>query len=228
MEDQFSRTKNLIGQENLDILKSKKVMVIGIGGVGGFVCEALARAGIQDLILIDNDVVSVSNINRQIIALNSTIGKAKVDVMKARILDINPNARVETRQEFVTPDTIDATNYDVDYVIDCIDNTTAKIALAIASDQKGFNLISCMGTGNKLKPELFEITDIYKTTYCPLAKLIRKKLKDANIKKLTVLYSKEQPTKALNGDRTPASISFTPSIAGLRIAEYVIKQFLNM
>ena len=117
MEDQFSRTKNLIGQENLDILKSKKVMVIGIGGVGGFVCEALARAGIQDFILIDNDVVSVSNINRQIIALNSTIGKAKVDVMKARILDINPNAKVETKQEFVTPDTIDVTNYDVDYVI---------------------------------------------------------------------------------------------------------------
>ena len=118
MEDQFSRTKNLIGQENLDILKSKKVMVIGIGGVGGFVCEALARAGIQDFILIDNDVVSVSNINRQIIALNSTIGKAKVDVMKARILDINPNAKVETKQEFVTPDTIDVTNYDVDYVIE--------------------------------------------------------------------------------------------------------------
>lgn len=227
MENEFSRTINLIGQEKLDILQSKKVMILGVGGVGGFVTEALARAGIQNFILVDNDVVSLSNINRQIIALHSTIGKVKVNVMKDRILDINPNAKVDAICKFITPESIQQACFNVDFVIDCIDNTTAKIALAIESEKKGFNLISCMGTGNKLKPELFEIDDIYKTSVCPLAKIIRKKLKDANVKKLTVLYSKEQPSKTISGDRVPASISFSPSIAGLRIAEYVIKKFIG-
>ncbi len=227
MNEQFSRTKNLIGEQKLNILQSKKVMVLGVGGVGGFAVEALARAGVQNFVIFDNDVVDISNINRQIIATFSTIGKKKVDVIKNRILDINPNAIVEAKCEFVTPETIKQTNFDVDYVIDCIDNITAKIALAIESDKQGFNLISCMSTGNKLKPELFEIADINKTSVCPIAKIMRKKLKDAGVKKLKVLYSKEQPIKTVQGTRVPASISFTPSIAGLRIAEYVVKQFIG-
>lgn len=226
MEEQFSRTISLIGEEPFNKIKEKKVLILGIGGVGGFVTEALARAGVKNFTLIDNDVVSKSNINRQIIALNSTLGRPKVDVMKERILDINPLAVVSARQEFITPSSIANEDFLYDYVIDCIDNITAKIALAIESEKRGFKLISCMGTGNKLKPEMFEIADIYKTSVCPLAKIMRKKLKDANVKKLTVLYSKEEPIN--NGKtRVPASISFTPSIAGLRIAEYVIKEFLN-
>ena len=226
MEEQFSRTISLIGEEPFNKIKEKKVLILGIGGVGGFVTEALARAGVKNFTLIDNDVVSKSNINRQIIALNSTLGRPKVDIMKERILDINPLAVVSARQEFITPSSIANEDFLYDYVIDCIDNITAKIALAIESEKRGFKLISCMGTGNKLKPEMFEIADIYKTSVCPLAKIMRKKLKDANVKKLTVLYSKEEPIN--NGKtRVPASISFTPSIAGLRIAEYVIKEFLN-
>lgn len=227
MENQFSRTENLIGVDKLNILKSKKVMVLGVGGVGGFVVEALARAGVQNFVVVDNDVVSLSNINRQIIALHSTIGMKKVEVIKERILDINPEAKVEAVCEFLTPDKISNMNFNVDYVIDCIDNITAKISLAIESEKQKFNLISCMSTGNKVCPELFEITSINKTSVCPIAKIMRKKLKDLGVKNLTVLYSKEQPSKTQNGDRTPASISFSPSIAGLRIAEYVIKYFLG-
>lgn len=226
MEEQFSRTVSLLGQDAFNSIQGKRVLILGIGGVGGFVAEALARAGVENFTLVDNDVVSLSNINRQIIALNSTLGRAKVDVMKERILDINPLAVVSARQEFITPSSIANDDFSFDYVIDCIDNITAKIALAIESEKRGFKLISCMGTGNKLKPEMFEIADIYKTSVCPLAKIMRKKLKDENVKKLTVLYSKEEPIN--NGKtRVPASISFTPSIAGLRIAEYVIKEFLK-
>lgn len=224
--EQHSRTISLIGEKNFAKLTDKKVMILGIGGVGGFVCEALARAGVGSFVLIDNDVVSKSNINRQIIALYSTIGKSKVEVMKERILDINPKALVEARCEFLTRESIEVMAFDVDYVIDCIDNVTAKIALAVKADKENFNLISCMGTGNKLCPELFEITDIYKTSVCPLAKVMRKELKRLGVKKLNVLYSKEEPIKS-TGDRLPASISFTPSIAGLRIAEYVIKEFMK-
>lgn len=223
--EQYSRTINLIGQNAFDKIFNKSVMIIGIGGVGGYVCEALARAGVSNFILIDNDTVSISNLNRQIIALNSTIGQPKVEVMKNRILDINPNANVVTQQIFLTQQIVETMEFDVDYVIDCIDNVSAKIALAFRADRDGFDLISCMGTGNKLSPELFEITDIYKTEVCPLAKVMRKELKSKGVKKLTVLYSKEPPVKI--GQRTPASISFTPSIAGLRIAEYVIKKFIQ-
>lgn len=225
MDNQFERTINLIGEQNFKKLTSKRVIVLGIGGVGGFVVEALARSGIENFVLIDSDVVTLSNINRQIIALHSTVGQPKVDVMKSRILDINPNIKVETKNIFLTPDVIKNFDFNCDYVIDCIDNITAKIALAQESQNKNFNLISCMGTGNKLKPELFEIADIYKTSVCPLAKVMRKKLKQLNINKLTVLYSKEEPIKT--NSRVPASISFCPSIAGLRIAEYVIKQFIG-
>lgn len=225
MKDQFCRTINLIGEQSFNLLQTKKVVVIGIGGVGGYTCEALARCGVGSLVLIDGDVVDKTNINRQIIALNSTIGLPKVEVMKARILDINPSVNVQAEQLFLTPDIIEKLKFDADYVIDCIDNITAKIALAIKADQDGFNLISCMGTGNKLCPEQFEIADIYKTSVCPLAKVMRKKLKEACVKKLTVLYSQEEPIK--NQNRVPSSISFTPSIAGLRIAEFVIKELIK-
>lgn len=226
MKEQNIRTITLIGEDNFNKIANKKVMIIGIGGVGGYVCEALARAGVQNFVLIDKDVVSESNINRQIIALHSTIGKSKVEAMKERLLDINPNTKIEILNEFLTPETLKNVNFDCDYVVDAIDNVTTKIALAQRSDELGFKLISCMGTGNKICPELFEIADINKTSVCPLAKVIRKKLKEIGVKKLTVLYSKEEPIK--NGtDRVPASISFTPSIAGLRIAEFIVKEFMN-
>lgn len=223
---QFDRTEKLIGKQNLDLIKNKNIIIFGIGGVGGFTIEALARIGITNLTLVDNDVVSESNINRQIIAMHSTIGKPKVEVMKQRILDINPNANVITYQKFVTKENVKDFNLkDYDFVIDAIDNVSVKIELAVICEKENVNLISCMGTGNKLKPELFEIADIYKTSVCPLAKVMRKELKERNVKRLTVLYSKEEPIN-INNERLPASISFTPSIAGLRIAEYVIKKFL--
>lgn len=225
---QFDRTRKLIGNENLEKIKSKNVIVFGVGGVGGFVVEGLVRTGVENITIVDGDVVSLSNINRQIIALHSTLEKAKVDVLNERILDINPNAKVTAINMFVTKENLN--KFDLcayDYVIDAVDNVTVKIELAVLSEKLGFNLISCLGTGNKLKPELFEIDDIYKTSVCPLAKVLRKELKERNVKKLTVLYSKEQPIN-LTGERTPASISFTPSIAGLRIAEFVIKKFIDL
>lgn len=227
MNEQFSRTINLIGEDAYNKIKSKSVIVFGVGGVGSFAVEALARAGVENITLIDNDVVSTSNINRQIIALHSTVGKKKVDVMKARILDINPNAKVNAVCEFATPSTIDVMDFNADFVIDCIDNITAKIALAKKSQAKHFNLISCMSTGNKLCTEMFEISDIYKTSVCPIAKIMRKKLKEQGVNKLTVLYSKETPQNVTKGTRVPASISFVPSIAGLRLAEYVIKKLME-
>ena len=225
--EQDIRTISLIGEEAFKKINNKTVMILGSGGVGGFVCEALARAGVNNFVLIDNDVVSISNINRQIIALHSTVGLPKVNVMKERILDINPNAVVTTFQLFLTQENISELDYNVDYVIDCIDNITAKIALACLSEKVGFKLISCMGTGNKLNPELFEIADINKTSVCPVAKVMRKKLKDLGVGRLKVLYSKEEPIKNECVARVPASISFTPSIAGLRIAEFVIKEFIE-
>ena len=224
---QFDRTEKLICKENVEKIKSKKVIIFGVGGVGSFVCEGLARAGVGFITIVDSDKVSISNINRQIIALHSTIGRPKVEVMKERILDINPNAKVHALQKFVSKENLQEFNLkEYDFVIDAIDNITAKIELAVMCENLGINLISCMGTGNKLKPELFEIDDIYKTSVCPLAKVMRRELKAREVSKLTVLYSKEQPIN-LTGERTPASISFTPSIAGLRIAEYVIHSFIS-
>lgn len=224
----FLRTKQLIGDEKLNLIKTKKVLVFGVGGVGSYVVEALARAGVGEIAIVDSDVVAMSNINRQIIALCSTIGKAKVEVMKQRILDINPNVKVLSEKKFVTKENLSEFNLKhYDFVVDAIDNVSAKIELAVLSDKQGFNLISCMGTGNKLKPEMFEIADIYKTSVCPLAKVMRKELKARDVKRLTVLYSKEEPIN-LMGERVPASISFTPGIAGLRIAEYVIKKIAQI
>ena len=230
MENQFSRTELIIGKEKVEILKKAKVAVFGIGGVGSYVVEGLARAGISNFILVDNDEVSISNINRQIIALHSTVGKAKVEVAKSRILEINPDANVKVYQEFFMPDTKGIVDESIDYIVDSIDTVTAKLELIERANKLNIPIISCMGTGNKLDPTRFEITDINKTSVCPLAKVMRKELKQRGIKKLKVLYSKEEPIKVEVSEgekRTPGSISFVPSVAGLIIAGEVIKDLIK-
>ncbi len=230
-ESAFCRTKILIGDEGLEKLKNAKVAVFGVGGVGSFVVEALARAGVGNFVLIDKDQVSLSNINRQLIATHETIGKLKVDVAKKRILSINPEAKVETFAEFFMPGNTDILNNSITYIVDAIDTVTAKIELVMQAQKLGIPIISSMGTGNKLNPCLFEITDIYKTQVCPLAKVMRKELKQRGVKHLKVLYSKEEPLKSgiigENGKVIPGSISFVPSVAGLIIAGEVIKDLLK-
>lgn len=230
-ESAFCRTKILIGDEGLEKLKNAKVAVFGVGGVGSFVVEALARAGVGCFVLIDKDQVSLSNINRQLIATHETIGKLKVDVAKKRILSINPEAKVETFAEFFMPGNTNILNNSITYVVDAIDTVTAKIELVMQAQKLGVPIISSMGTGNKLNPCLFEITDIYKTQVCPLAKVMRKELKQRGVKHLKVLYSKEEPLKSgiigENGKVIPGSISFVPSVAGLIIAGEVIKDLLK-
>ncbi len=229
-ESAFCRTKILIGDEGLEKLKNAKVAVFGVGGVGSFVVEALARAGVGNFVLIDKDQVSLSNINRQLIATHETIGQLKVDVAKKRILSINPEAKVETFAEFFMPGNTDILNNSITYIVDAIDTVTAKIELVMQAQKLGIPIISSMGTGNKLNPCLFEITDIYKTQVCPLAKVMRKELKQRGVKHLKVLYSKEDPKKSgiigENGKAIPGSISFVPSVAGLIIAGEVIKDLL--
>lgn len=227
MENQFTRTETLIGAESLEKLSTKTVAIFGIGGVGGYVVEALARCGVGNLVLIDNDDVNITNINRQIIALHSTIGQPKVEVARNRVLDINPNINVEIHKEFFVPET--SSNFDFqkyDYVVDAIDSVTGKIELVMKSQQANTPIISSMGTGNKLHPEMFEIADIYKTSVCPLAKVMRTELKKRRVKKLKVLYSKEIPIKKA-GQRIPASISFVPPAAGLIIAGEVVRDLLK-
>lgn len=230
--ERFVRTENLIGKQNLQSLNSSHILVAGCGGVGGFVIEALARAGVGELTIIDNDVVSKSNLNRQIIALESTIGKPKVEVMKQRLLDINPNIKVNEIKMFLTKENIPSLNLNkVNYVVDAIDNVTAKIALIQKAKAENKNVISCMGTGNKLDYTKFKIDDISKTSVCPLAKVMRKELKVRNIKGVKVLYSTENPVVAglKEGAKVvPTSISFIPSIAGLMIAAEVIKDLINI
>ena len=227
MENQFSRTETLIGTEALKKLSNSRVAVFGIGGVGGYVVEALARAGVGALDLIDNDDVNITNINRQIIALHSTIGKSKVEVAQARILDINPGINVRTYKTFFTPETSNEFDFSqYDYVVDAIDSVTGKIELVLKAQEVNKPIISCLGTGNKLHPEMFEISDIYKTSVCPLAKVMRTELKKCGVKKLKVLYSKEIPIKH-EGQRIPASISFTPPVAGLIIAGELVRDLLG-
>ena len=230
MNEQFSREELLIGKEALEKLQNSKVAVFGIGGVGSFVVEGLVRAGIENFILVDKDVVSESNLNRQLIATTKTIGKPKVEIAKERILEINPNAKVEIYQEFFMPDSKGIIDKSIDYIVDAIDTVTAKIELVIRANNLNIPIISSMGTGNKLDPTKFEITDIYKTSVCPLAKVMRKELKARGIKKLKVIYSKEIP-KQVNyiddGKRVPASISFVPSVAGLIISGEVIKDLIK-
>lgn len=235
---EFSRTELLFGKEKFDVLRNVHVAVFGIGGVGAYVVEALVRCGISNIDIIDNDTVAITNINRQIIATHSAIGKYKVDVMKDRILDINPMAQVNVFKCFYLPETqnlFDFTKYD--YVIDAVDTVSAKIQLIIQAKQANTKIISCMGTGNKINPALFEISDISRTSVCPLARVMRQECKKRGIKNVKVLFSKETPVKAFYDEKSekkgnsnahaPASCSFVPPVAGLIIAAEVIKDLCN-
>ena len=225
MSEQFSRTEGLLGEEAVKHLHNCRVAVFGVGGVGGFTVEALARSGVGIIDIIDKDTVCESNLNRQIIALHSTIGQDKVDVLKQRILDINPNAVVHAHKCFFLPETrgqFDFSQYD--YVVDAVDTVTAKIELVMACSETGVPIISSMGAGNKLDPTAFEVADIYKTSVCPLARVMRHELKKRDVKCLKVVYSKEEPVVRRE---TPASIAFVPSVAGLIIAGEVIKDLTS-
>lgn len=238
MLNQFSRTELILGKENVNKIRQSKVAVFGLGGVGSFVVEGLARAGVENFILIDNDTISITNLNRQLFALNSTIGKNKVDVAKARILDINPNAKVEIRKEFVIDNFDNILDKSTNYIVDAIDTISAKINLVQKAKEINVPIISSMGTGNKLDPTKLEVTDIKKTSICPVAKILRKELKNRNIDKLKVVYSTETPilpNKEVQkeyieygeNERTPGSVSFVPSVAGLIIAGEVIKDLIK-
>ncbi|MEO2238833.1 tRNA threonylcarbamoyladenosine dehydratase [Dorea sp. YH-dor226] len=233
MANEFSRTELLIGEEGLHRLRKSTVMVLGVGGVGSHCIEALARSGVGRLILVDNDTVSLTNINRQSIAYHSTIGQYKTQVMKERIRDICPQTEVVTHEMFVLPENMDALFEErPDYIVDAIDTVTAKLALVERAKADEIPIISCMGTGNKLHAEMFEITDISKTSVCPLCKVMRKELKAKGIFHLKVLYSKEKPVDISGRDSgeekgqrrsIPGSVSFVPPVAGLLIAGEVIR-----
>ncbi len=228
--EELSRLRMLIGKEKTELLQEKKVIVFGIGGVGGFTCEALARSGVGTIDLVDNDKVSLSNINRQIIALHSTVGKDKTEVMKERIHDINPNIIVNVHNTFVTRDNINEFDFSkYDYVVDAIDTVSAKVALCVECERTGTPIIASMGTGNKLNPLDFKVSDIYKTSVCPLARVMRGELRKRGVKKLKVVYSTEEPTVAEKGEGryVPASCSFTPSVAGFILASEVIKDLIK-
>ena len=250
MLSQFSRTELLIGKEGVEKLNKAKVAIFGLGGVGSFVVEGLVRAGIQNFVLVDDDKICLTNLNRQIIATRKTVGKYKVEVARDRILEINPNANVEIFQEFYMPGSnSNILTEDLTYVVDCIDTVTAKIELVVNCKKLGIPIISAMGTGNKLDPSRFEITDIYKTSICPLAKVMRKELRKRNIENLKVIYSKEEPIKideysnsscktncicppgtkrkCTIRNQVPGSISFVPSVAGLIIAGEIIKDIIG-
>ena len=230
---QFSRTALMIGEEGLEKLKKSRVAVFGVGGVGGYVVEALARSGVGALELIDKDVVSVSNINRQIIALHSTVGRLKTEVAAERARDINPDIDVTVRNVFYLPETageFDFTAYD--YVVDAIDTVSGKIALIEQSKKANVPVISCMGAGNKLDASAFEVADITKTSVCPLARVMRRELKKRGIDHVKVVYSKEEPKESQakdeeSGKPIPASIAFVPSVAGLILAGEVIKDLIK-
>lgn len=227
MKESMERTAYLIGENGVTRLGSKHVALFGVGGVGGYVAEALGRAGIGTLTLVDKDTVSVSNINRQIIAIYDTVGRSKTEVMAERLRSINPEIKLECRDCFFLPDTADTFDFaKYDYVVDAVDTVTAKLELVKRAQEAGVPILSCMGTGNKLDPSRFEIADIGKTSVCPLAKVMRRELKKRGITKLKVLYSKEEPIKHEAGT-VPGSISFVPSVAGLMIAGEVIKDLLR-
>lgn len=251
MLNQFSRTQLLFGAEAMEKLANSRVAVFGIGGVGGYTVEALARSGVGAIDLIDDDRVCLTNVNRQIVATRKTVGKHKVDVMQERILDINPRCKVEVHKCFYLPETKDEFDFaDYDYVVDAVDTVTAKISLIMQAQEKGTKIISCMGAGNKLDPTAFEVADIYKTSICPLARVMRRELKKRGIKKLKVVYSKEKAIRPLEDmsisckancicppgaerkctDRRdiPGSVAFVPSVAGLILAGEVIKDLAEL
>lgn len=232
----FQRTELLIGSENLERLKKSHIIVFGVGGVGGFVIEALARAGVGELSIVDFDTVDITNLNRQIIALQNTVGKLKTSVMKERLLSINPEIIVHEYPEKFSMENRDKFFKDkkYDYIVDAIDLVTSKLALAEIAQAENIPIISSMGTGNKINPAMLEVADINKTSVCPLARVMRKELKNRGIKKLKVVYSKEQPRKPYNesGSREKkvnvGSISFVPSSAGLLIASEVVKDICRL
>ena len=228
MLNQFSRTELLIGQEGIKKLQNSKVAIFGIGGVGSFVVEGLVRAGIGKFVLVDKDTVDITNLNRQIIATRKTVGKPKVEIAKERILEINPDAKVEIYQQFFMPDSEEILDNTVDYVVDAVDTVTAKIELVVRANKLNIPIISSMGTGNKLDPTRFEVTDIYKTSVCPLAKVMRKELRTRGIEKLKVVYSKEEPIKLNDAKKqVPGSVSFVPSVVGLIIVGEVVKDIIK-
>ena len=247
-KDVYLRTELLLGEEAMEKLYNAKVAIFGIGGVGGYVTEALARSGVSGFLLVDSDTVSESNINRQIIALHSTVGKSKVSVMKERILDINPEAQVEIRECFYLPENADEFDFSrYDYIIDAVDTVTAKINIIMKAKECNTPVISAMGAGNKLNPTEFKVADIYKTKMCPLAKVMRTELKKRGVKDLKVVYSEELPIKPNTGSSSenlkeqgnivleappgrrsvPGSIAFVPSVAGLVIASEVIQDLVS-
>lgn len=231
--NQFSRTELLIGKEGLDKLKSSRVAVFGIGGVGGYVVEALVRSGIGSIDLIDNDTVCESNINRQIIATENTIGQNKVDVAEKRIKEINPDTKVKKYKTFYTPQTADEFDFgEYDYIVDAIDTVVGKISLVEKAKEYDIPVICSMGAGNKMDPTKFEVSDISKTSVCPLAKVMRQELKKRKIKNVKVVYSKEIPAKCSTSEdsspkRAPGSIAFVPSVVGLIMAGEVIKDLIG-
>lgn len=228
MSDRYSRTEMIIGKEAVNKIKAASVIVFGIGGVGSYVVEGLARAGVGRLVLVDNDVVDITNINRQLPALHSTVGQSKAKVMADRVKDINPECDVEAIECFFMPDTSYRFDFkEFDYVVDAIDTVTGKLALIEKAYSEGVPVISSMGTGNKLDPSQFKITAIEKTKVCPLAKVMRKELKNRGIKGVKVLYSEEEPIKH-EGGSTPGSISFVPSVAGLMIAGEVVRDIITV
>lgn len=235
MLNQFARTELLIGEDAVKKLQSSRVAVFGIGGVGGYVCEALARSGVGAFDLIDSDTVSLTNLNRQIIATTRTIGQYKVDVMRTRIMDINPQAEINVYRCFFLPENARDFPFEkYDYVVDCVDTVTAKIALIMTAKEKGVKVISAMGAGNKLDPTRFKVADIYETSICPLARVMRRELKKRGVDSLKVVYSDEIPkmpvdettngeTKGTTGRAVPGSTAFVPSVAGLIIASEIVK-----
>ena len=237
MENMFSRTELLLGKTNIDKLKKSTVIVFGIGGVGSYVVEALTRVGVGKIVIVDKDDISISNINRQLPATQQTIGLSKVKIMKERMLSINPEITVVAKQEFYLPGRADEfLNDDLDYIVDAVDNVTAKLDLICCAKEKNIPIISSMGTGNKLDPTRLEIADIKKTSVCPLAKVMRKELRKRNVDSVKVVYSKEEPVVPMTVDEegnlirssVPGSISFVPSVAGLIIASEVVKDLLKL
>lgn len=226
MDERFSRSTRILGEQKMEKLNKSSVIVFGIGGVGGAVLEALVRGGIGTVAVVDKDVVDITNINRQIIATNNNIGEKKVDVAEKRALSINPDINFKKYDLFYLPETAEEIDLDkYDFIVDAIDNVTAKLELIERANKLNIPIISSMGTGNKLHPELFEITDINKTSVCPLARVMRRELKNRGVKKLTVVYSKEEPIKTENS--VPGSVSFTPPVAGYLMASYVINKLLE-
>lgn len=230
-DKRFSRTERLLGSPAMERLAGAHILLFGVGGVGGYVCEALARAGVGTIDIVDKDAVDITNINRQIIATHDTIGQPKVQVCRNRMLSINPSLNCDAKECFYLPERAEEFDFSAyDYVVDAVDNVTAKIDIICRSKEAGTLVISSMGTGNKMDPTMFRVTDIEKTKVCPLAKVVRKELKNRGIRGVKVLYSEEEPVKVTGPDgqtlRTPASISFVPSAAGLIIAGEVIKDII--